>query len=74
MTEVIKIYVELLEEGVSCRRPTFAEDLGDGRYKVLPTPEYDPEDEVWQFTPGTIVHCETRKDAEGEYLYATKEA
>jgi hypothetical protein len=26
-------------------------------YKLLPTSNYDPEDEQWQFLPGTIVHC-----------------
>jgi len=73
MNGVVKIYVELLDEGTPCRRPTFAEDLGSNKYKVLPTPKYDPENEVWQFIPGAVVRCETRNDSEGEYLYAVEQ-
>jgi len=29
-------------------------------FEVLPTPDYDPEDERWEFVPGTIVECEER--------------
>jgi hypothetical protein len=51
----IEIYIELLDEGTDTWRPAMAEDLGNGLYKVLPTPDYDPEVETWEFLPGAIV-------------------
>jgi hypothetical protein len=56
-TNKIKIYIPLLDEGIKVSRPTLAEEVGQGRYKVLPTDDYDPEDEVWEFPPGSIVTC-----------------
>jgi hypothetical protein len=41
-----------------CPRLTNAIDLGNGLYKILPTPDYDPEDEDWEFVPETIVRGE----------------
>ncbi len=38
-------------------RPTQAIPLGGDLYKLLPTPHYDPEDEIWEFVPGAIVRC-----------------
>ena len=55
--DTVKIYVNLLEEGTPTMRPTFAEIAGEGLYRLLPTPDYNPEDEIWEFTPGTIVKC-----------------
>ena len=51
------IYIRLLEEAVTCIRPTEAERLQDGTYLVLATSNYDPTDEVWEFTPGSTVYC-----------------
>jgi hypothetical protein len=53
----IEIYVQLLEEGTPTARPTQALDLGNGLYKVLPTPKYNPENEIWEFPPGSVVKC-----------------
>lgn len=50
-----KIYIELEDEGTEVWRPTNAVILGNGLFEVLPTPEYDPEDEKWKFPPGSIV-------------------
>ena len=68
------IYIRLLEEAVTCIRPTQAEALEDGTYRVLPTPNYDPTDEVWEFVPGSKVHCEVFDDPKGAYLLAIAEA
>lgn len=68
------IYIRLLEEAVTCIRPTQAEALENGTYRVLPTPEYDPTDEVWEFVPGSKVHCELFDDPKGAYLLAIAEA
>lgn len=59
MTEqkTVEVYVELLEEGTDTWRPTQAVDLGNGAYKLLATPDYDPENEIWAFLPGSIVKC-----------------
>ncbi len=52
------IYIPLLDEGVDVWRPTEGEMVADMVFKVLPTETYDPEDEHWEFPPGTIVRCE----------------
>lgn len=59
------IYIRLLDEGTEVLRPTEAEELADGLFKVLPTPDYDPDDEHWEFRPGSIVQGAPRK-LEGE--------
>jgi hypothetical protein len=58
--EPVKLYVQLLDEGTVCYRPTEAISLGAGLFRLLPTPNYDPEDEVWEFLPGSVVKAETR--------------
>ncbi|MGQ0526424.1 MAG: hypothetical protein ACT4OY_00100 [Alphaproteobacteria bacterium] len=58
----IIVYVKLLEEETPVARATEAVDLGNGLYKLLPTPDYDPGDEVWEFLPGSIVRCETTNE------------
>ena len=52
-----RIYIQLLDEGTWVCRPTQGEVLGNSLYRVLAIPNYDPEDEVWEFLPGTIVRC-----------------
>ena len=56
-TETVEIFVPLLNEGVDVMRPTTAERTGRDAYRVLPTPDYDPESEEWQFPPGSTVKC-----------------
>lgn len=51
----VNIYVELLDEGSPTLRPTTAILDKDGLYKILPCPDYDPEDESWDFLPGSLV-------------------
>lgn len=54
----VTIYIQLLEEGTPCARPTQAIPLGNDLYKLLPTADYDPEDEFWDYLPGAVVRCE----------------
>jgi hypothetical protein len=68
----VKLFVYLLAEGTDVWRPTEAVPIGDGLFKILSTPHYDPEDEVWEFPPGSIVRCETRQNDSGEYIVAVK--
>jgi hypothetical protein len=56
-TDKIRIYVPLLNEGTAVARPTFASLVAQGQYLVLPTEDYDPQDEAWEFPPGSIVRC-----------------
>jgi hypothetical protein len=67
----VKIYVNLLNEGTPCARPTDALTLGNGLYELLAAEGYDPNIEHWEFRPGTIIRGkEERRDGEA-YLLAT---
>jgi hypothetical protein len=66
------IYIRLLDEGTEVFRPTSAESLGQGVFKVLPTSNYDPREEKWEFAPGSLVECEKRKLEGDEVLVAVK--
>ena len=68
------VYVKLLDEGVDVWRPVPAEDLGQRRYRILPTDNYDPDDETWEFLPGTAAVCEPRQLSDGIYLVAIRTA
>jgi hypothetical protein len=71
-TRTIELQVKLVNEGTDVSRTTRALDLGEGLFRLLPTPDYDPEDEEWEFVPGATVRSEPRKDDKGEYLLAVK--
>lgn len=58
--ETVKVFVELLEEGTPTLRGTQAIPLGDDLYKLLPTDRYNPEAEIWQFLPGSIVRAKEK--------------
>ena len=64
--KTIEVYVTLLEEGTDTIRGTQAIDLGEGLAKLLPTPWYDPEDEIWEFLPGSTVRIKKIKDDQGQ--------
>jgi hypothetical protein len=68
------VYVELLDEGTVTYRPVDAEPLGDGRFRLIATSDYDPEDETWGFLPGAVVRCAWRYDlGETQVLCAYEE-
>ncbi|MGO9923945.1 MAG: hypothetical protein ACLQIB_55765 [Isosphaeraceae bacterium] len=73
-TSILVVYVPLLNEGISVVRPTHGVKLWDNVYRVLPTRDYDPDDEEWEFPPGSVVECfhETRDGQ--EILVARKRA
>jgi len=68
------VYVKLLNEGIDVWRPVPAEDLAQRRYRLLPTDNYDPDDEIWEFLPGTIAICEPRQLSDGICLVAIRAA
>jgi hypothetical protein len=43
---LVAIYVRLLDEGTDCSPPTRALLLGEGLFKLLPTENYNPDDET----------------------------
>ena len=55
----------MLDEGTITFRPVEAEPLGDGRFRLIATPDYDPGDETWEFLPGAVVKCAWRHDRGG---------
>jgi len=68
MAETVEIHIRLLDEGTECSRPTQALDLGNGLFKVLPTSNYDPGDEVWEFPPDSIVRSTIQRSEGKEFL------
>ena len=67
------IYLQLLGEGTTVYRPVPASKLSEGLYKISENEIFDPDDEEWEFLPGTVVKVEQRI-LEGEtVLVAVKE-
>lgn len=66
------IYIPLLEEGVPVVRPTRGTRLGDRVFRVLPVSDYDPETELWEFPPSSIVRCVLERH-EGEEILVARE-
>lgn len=66
-----EIHVRLLDEGTECSRPTPAESLGQGLFKLLRTKNYEANDEKWEFPPGTIVRARVVQSGSTAYLLAT---
>lgn len=65
------VYVQLLDEGTDVWRPVPATDLGNGRYQLLATDDYDPKDETWEFPDASVV-CEPRMLSGDVVLVATR--
>jgi hypothetical protein len=62
-----KIYIQLLGEGTKVYRPVRAIEIEDNIYEIKGDDIYDPDDEEWEFIPGTIVFVEKKK-LEGEFV------
>ncbi len=58
---VKSVYVRLLGEGTFVFRPAPAEFLEPDKARLMAPPGYDPEDEDWEFKPGSIVRVELRQ-------------
>ncbi len=71
-TNILTIYIPLLNEGTTVVRPSQGVKLGENTYKVLPTQSYDPNDEAWQFPPGSIVACASETRNRQEILVASR--
>lgn len=53
-----KIYVQLLGEGTIAYKPVDAIKVTDNVYQIQDDELYDPNDEEWEFAPGTSVIVE----------------
>ena len=71
-TETTKVYIRLLDEGSEAARSAEAVDLGNGLFRILSPPDYAPDDEHWEFPPGSIVRCEPKNFEGMEYLLAVR--
>lgn len=71
MAELSTIYVALLDEGTSVWRPVKAQRIGEDMYRIV-SENLDPDDEHWQFPPGTVMRCEVRRLSGGESLVAVE--
>jgi hypothetical protein len=47
----------LLNEATDVWRPTIGEVVASSTVRLLPTPDYDADDEQWEFIPGALVEC-----------------
>ncbi len=66
------VFVRLLDEGTVVFRPSPARHVGDAVYRLEAPPDYDQEDEAWEFPPGSLVLCEMREMDGGSALVAVK--
>ena len=70
----VEVYVQLLGEGTTVFRPTKALRIRADVVQLLATDDYDPEDEDWEFKPGSIVRIEKHKLSDGKYYVAVSAA
>ena len=56
-TNSVRIYVPLLHEGTDAFRPATGVFVGPDTVRVEKPDDYDPDDEVWEFPPGSEVVC-----------------
>jgi hypothetical protein len=71
-TSEVEVFIPLLNEGTNVLRPTRGLVLGSNEIQVLPTPDYDPTVEEWEFPPGTKVRC-AREIRGGRELFVARE-
>jgi len=68
--KVVEIWVQLLEEGSPAIRGANAQDLGNGQFKIIKPADYNSEDEIWEFPPGSVVRCKKHINFGREILLA----
>lgn len=71
LADTTLVYIHLLNEGTDVWRPTQGIALGEDIYEILPTPEYDSDDENWEFPPGSLVKCVKQTKDDHQILVAT---
>lgn len=63
----VNIMIPMTIDGVEQWRAVGSEWRADDSYEIIGPM---PADEIWCYPPDTIVRCETRKDEDGDGLYA----
>ncbi len=56
-TDSVRIYVPLLDEGTDVFRPATGVFVGPDTVRIEKPDDYDPDDETWEFPPGSEVVC-----------------
>ena len=56
-TNVIQLYIPLLNEGTDVLRPATGTFVGPDVVRVEAPADYDPDIEEWEFPPGSEVRC-----------------
>ncbi|GAC1314791.1 MAG: hypothetical protein NVSMB14_15070 [Isosphaeraceae bacterium] len=69
-TSTREVFVPLLNEGTHVLRPTQAMALGGMRFRLIEPAGYDPDDEQWEFPPGSAVECRVEILSGSEVLVA----
>jgi hypothetical protein len=69
-TDTREVFVPLLNEGTCVLRQVNAIPRGDMRFKLIEPADYDPDEEEWEFVPGSEVHCRTELHAGREIVVA----
>ncbi|SDP98109.1 hypothetical protein SAMN05428975_4617 [Mucilaginibacter sp. OK268] len=64
------IYIKLLEEGTNVYRPVSATKIGENVFQLKGFDIYDPEDEIWEFLPGSTILVEERTLSNKKVLVA----
>jgi len=67
------IYIQLLNEGSVAYRPVSSHEIGKNIFRVDGSEIYNPEDEEWEFPPGTYVIVEEQIRGGEKVLIAIKE-
>ncbi len=71
--DIASVYVQLLNEGTTCYRPAPFVQLGHDTVQLLAPPGYCPEDEEWEFVPGSVVRLAWKILSSGRVLVAAEE-
>jgi hypothetical protein len=67
------IYIQLLNEGSVAYRPVSSLEIEKNIFRVDGSEIYNPEDEEWEFPPGTYVIVEKQIRGGEKVLIAIKE-
>jgi hypothetical protein len=58
--EPTTVFVRLVDEGTQVYRPSPATHISGPVFRLGMPDGYDPDDEQWEFPPGSTVRCEKR--------------
>lgn len=61
------VFVRLLGEGTTVYRPVDAVSVAPSLFRLESRADYDPEDEEWEYPPGSVVVCE-RRELQGAHV------